>query len=132
MYIETKELILYAKDIGNPIRYYFDRKTYTIIEVETPNTPPRSDEEHYERYIPMFQVDEEQIEEAYLESLNNPKLTKDFRESHIDIAEYLIRNYSYYKADDWYQFHDEQVCKIATDWCEQNHIKYRISSTCSK
>ena len=123
MYIDMKTLFLHRQYVDHPIYYYFDRKSYTIVEVNNPNQPPKSNTEHYERYIPMFQIDEEQIVAAYLESLNNPKLEKDFRESLIDIAEYLIRNYSYYKADDWYQFYEAQVCQIAADWCEQNHIQ---------
>ena len=72
----------------------------------------------------------EKIEEAYVDSLNNPKLKKDFKESHIDIAEYLIRNYSYYKADDWYDFYYNQVCKIAILWCKNNNIRYKMSKKC--
>ena len=127
MYIELQELFAHRQYVNHPIYYYFDRKTYAIVQVDKPNMKPNSNIGYYERYIPMFQVDNEKIEEAYVDSLNNPKLKKDFKESHIDIAEYLIRNYSYYKADDWYDFYYNQVCKIAILWCKNNNIRYKMS-----
>ena len=125
MYIDMKSLFHHRQYVGGLTYYYFDKKEYKIVEVEKPNSPPPSDTIYYERYIPMFQVDDDKIQRDYVASLNNPKFTKDFEESHIDIAEYLIRNHSYYKAEDWYEFYYQEVCKIAAEWCDNNHIRYK-------
>ncbi len=128
MYIDTTTLFLYRQYVDHPIYNYFDRKSYTIIQVENPNNPPKSDTEHYEQYIPIFQVDEKKIVNDYLVQVNNPKFIKTFiNSSHypLDIAEFLIRYYPDMSYD-WFEFYDAEICKVAVAWCKQNNIRYKI------
>ena len=65
MYINLETLFLHRQYVDHPIYYYFDKKSYTIVEVNNPNQPPKSDTEHYERYIPIFNIDENKIINDY-------------------------------------------------------------------
>ena len=56
MYIDMNTLFLYMQYVDHPIYNYFDRKSYTIIQVENPNNPPQSTTEHYEQYIQLLGV----------------------------------------------------------------------------
>ena len=130
MYTDIETLFLYRQYVDHPIYNYFDRKSYTIIQVKNPNNLPQSTTQFYEQYIPLFQIDEEKIVNDYLMNINNPKITSHFiNSSHYptDIAEFLIRYYPS-MSHDWYKFYDSEVAKAAIAWCEQNHIKYKFVS----
>ena len=97
------------------IIYYFDRKSYTVIEADKPLIC----DEPYERYIPLFQIDDCQLELEYIKSFNQPKLLKAYLQ---EKGDFIDRNNMRYGFVD---FRDKEIEKLAIEWCEKNNINYR-------
>lgn len=119
MYIHIEELFRHRQYTDFPMAYCFDRKTYTICDsvyLDLPN------EGFYERYIPLFQIDQDAIENNYIQQLNNREILRAFQQKDICFEAFIQQNALW---DDWWQYYKETVYQIAEQWCEINAIKYK-------
>ena len=121
MYIELETLFDYRQYTGAPVHFYFDRKTYQIVDAKSreavSNVP-------YERYLPLFQIDEEAMQEAYILQLNRKDILYAYRRRMAGFREFVE---SYGLWEDWWQSYCDTVCRYAMEWCRKNHINYKDS-----
>lgn len=119
MHIELETLYDYKQYVGEPICYYFDRKTYQIVDADS--VEERS-EDPYERYLPLFQIDEERMQEAYILQLNRKDILYAYR---CQTGSFRSFADTYGLWQDWWQYEREKVRQCAIEWCEKNHIRYQ-------
>ena len=119
MQIELKTLFIYRQYVDYPMAYYFDRKTYNIVDAAA---SLELTDETYERCIPLFQIDEEALQDEFILQLNNKKILSDYRQRTVCFGEFIDKRYL---GDSWWRFYEGKVYEAAADWCQKNNIKYR-------
>lgn len=124
MYIKLSELFIYRQYKAYPISFYFDRKTYTVVS-STFFCEHKYDEV-YERFIPLFQIDEERIQDNFIREFNNKKLLRDYENKTV-CFEAFARDCSIWRQ--WWDYYKKIVYQIASDWCRDNHIRYVDTDT---
>lgn len=118
MHIELETLFTYRQYVGASISYCFDRKTYQIVAADSAEVLP---EESYDRYLPLFQINEEDIQEAYILQLNRKDVLYAYRRRTVDFRTFVETHSSW---EDWWQYYRTMVRNHAIEWCQKNHIRY--------
>lgn len=122
LYIELETLFSYRQRIDYPIEYYFDRRTYTIVDSASKLTLSN---ECYERYIPLFQIDEFKIQDDYIQQLNNKIVLYKYNRRDVCFEEFIQRHLLW---DDWWNFYKNIVYQIAKEWCKCNNLQYKCNA----
>ena len=120
MYIQLKELFIYRQYKEHPIYYFFDKKTYKIADLDFYEENKNKDP--YERFIPMFQIDEDEIAYDFVSKLNNKKLMRDYQNRKV-CSDAFIEDYGLDRS--WWEFYVNTTFQIASDWCRENHISFK-------
>ena len=118
MRISLTELFAYQQYANRPVYYFFDRKTYTICDITSLDL--RQDLP-YIRYIPLFQVDEEAIQQDYILRFMGKRAWRKFQESIFCFEEFMQMNNEW---NSWWRFYQQTVDEIARQWCTDNHIAF--------
>lgn len=111
--------INYLADNAFPDCYCFDRKTYRLCDIS--HLATKSDET-YVRYIPLFQVDKDAIENDFILDLHDKHLLRKYSTSDVCFEEFVQRNNLW---NPWWTYYKRAVTQIAIHWCENNNINYR-------
>lgn len=119
MCILLKELFAYRQYAGSPIWYYFDRKTYSFVET---NSLPMDHDESYARYIPLFSVDQDALENSFLTDLNDKRILHKWHNFEFCFEEFCQQNHLWNR---WWDYYTDAVYQIAIQWCVEHNIKYR-------
>ena len=119
MYVKLEELFSYRQYDDAPIEYYFDRKRYAIVDR---SAVLHSSQEHYERYVPLYQINEQELQEDYIVHWNNKKLLFDYRHRSVCFEAFLQERALW---NDWWEYYVKRVRQIAIDWCKENRISYK-------
>ena len=114
------ELFAYRQYIGIPISYFFDRKTYSFCEG---SFLPTMEDSPYPRYIPLFQIDQEKIQEMYILQKNEGHIQQEFLACNCCFEEFIQRKGLW---NDWWSYYRLSVYQLAKHWCEKHSIKYEI------
>ena len=118
MRISLKELFIYRQYTDGPVYNYFDRRTYTVCREEhldnVQNTP-------YVRYIPLFQVDEQALQNEFIQRYMPKGAWRKFQDSLYCFEEFMQRNNEWYH---WWDFYKKAVYTIARQWCIEHHIAF--------
>lgn len=126
MYIELTKLYSFRQYKNSPIYYYFDKTDYEVVSIEKAaqylSSNSNLDSQEQERFIPLFQVDEEQLEIDYLTQryFNHPEklVKKGFSEFYKYLEENLLEF-------DWTCYYKKRVIEQAKEWCIINGIVYK-------
>ena len=118
MRISLEELFIHRQYANYPIYYYFDRKTYTICPADLLE---QNQDVPYVRYIPLFQHNNEEMQNEYIQRFMGKKAWMDYKESTFCFEEFMQRNR---KWDSWWDFYYKSVCDFARKWCIENHIAF--------
>lgn len=118
MKVTLTELFTYRQYIGIPTSYFFDRKTYSFCEGSS--LPPTEDSP-YPRYIPLFQINQEQIQEMYILQKNEGSIQREFLNRDCCFEEFIQRRRLW---NDWWSYYRMTVYQIAKSWCENHSINY--------
>ena len=126
MYIELTKLYSFRQYKNSPIYYYFDKTDYEVVSIEKAaqylSSNSNLDSQEQERFIPLFQVDEEQLEIDYLTQryFNYPEklVKKGFSEFYKYLEENLLEF-------DWTCYYKKRVIEQAKEWCIINGIVYK-------
>jgi len=118
MHIPLKELFLYRQYTDGPVFYYFDRKKYTIISLESIES---SQDLPYERYIPIFQVDEKALQNSYIQRFMGKSAWHKYQNASLCFEEFLQRNGAW---NSWWDYYKESVCDIARQWCKKHGVSF--------
>jgi hypothetical protein len=118
MRISLKELFIHRQYMDGPVYYYFDRKTYTVCDREH-----MEDEQDlpYVRYIPLFQVDEQALQKAYIQQYMPKGTWRKLQESPLCFGAFIEINH---KERAWWDFYMKVVYDQAKQWCMENHIVF--------
>ena len=73
--IQISELFKYRQFNDQPLYFCFDKKDYKICDA---SLLASQSNEPYKSYIPLLQINETKIQQAYIVSLNDKKLLLDF------------------------------------------------------
>ena len=119
MHIDLETLFIYRQQVDYPIAYYFDKKTYAIVDS---NFKLDLSNEYYERYIPLFQIDELKIQNDYIQQINNKKILHEYNQQQFCFEEFLQRHLMW---DNWWCFYKNVVYQLAINWCKKNNIQYK-------
>lgn len=122
----TPENLRYAW--GSTTEYWFSRTDYSIHK----NTDLPC--EDYTKlvelgFVPFITISNEEVIRAYINSLNNPKVSSKFDGlSSYDCVEVFWKYFNAYKdiSDGFDSFENEYVMKKVTDWCDENGVEYKI------
>ncbi len=118
MRISLLELFSHRQYTDFPVSYYFDRKTYTICwkeQLEDPQDTP------YPRYIPLFRVDEQALQNDYIQRFMGKSAWRKYQEGTDCFRTFMDRNGEW---DGWWRFYEKTVFEIAKQWCGENHISF--------
>ncbi|MBO5322735.1 MAG: hypothetical protein J6A88_01360 [Oscillospiraceae bacterium] len=118
MHISLQDLFAHRQYTNHPVYYYLDRKTYKICAVNSlkhQNLP-------YIRYIPLPQVDEEYIQQQYLQQFMGKGALSKFYESTFCFEELMHRCNEW---NSWWRFYEKTVFEIARQWCTENNIVFK-------
>ena len=118
MHITISELFRYRQYKFFPVAYCFDRKTYSIQDATLLSMPKT---ETYERLIPLFQIDQDNIQNAFIQTLNNKPLMNKYNTRNVCFEEFVQLN-NLWKQ--WWDYYRKTVSEIAIEWCQKNKIKY--------
>lgn len=118
MCISLVELFAHRQYVSSPVSCYFDRKMYTFIDTQR---PPEHNEP-YDRYIPLFQIDEDALENSFLIDLNDKSISGKWRDFEFCFEEFCQRNQLWNR---WWDYYKKAVNEIAIQWCQEHNIKYR-------
>lgn len=120
MYIAISDLVSYRQYTAIPPVYCFDRKKYRFADFSRLSS---QNSEPYLRYIPLFRIDQNMIEEEFLLGLHDKQLLCRYHASNICLEEFAQQNHLWRQ---WWDHYESQVKQIAIQWCEENNINYRI------
>lgn len=118
MYTDFITLFSYRQYVGSPVYYYFDRKTYKICDVAS--VPPESN--YYKRYVPLLQIDEEAIQQSFIEQINDRHLIRKYKERNV-CFEAFLQQYNLWER--WWSYYRNKINLIAQQWCDEHSIKYK-------
>ena len=120
MKIHISELFKYRQFVDQPLYFCFDKKEYKICDASLLDTQKC---EPYRRYIPLLQIDESNIQQAYIASLNDKKLLRDFNST--DLCFNAFVDYCGFQ-NDWWNYYRRIVFELEKIWCEENSIQYIV------
>lgn len=120
MYIELCDLFFYRQYKDFPVQYFFDKKSYTIVDEEY-YLKHRNDEV-YSRMIPLFQIDEVELQDDFIRDFNQKKLLYDY-EHKTRCFEAFAQDFGLW--DRWWDYYTDRVYQIAANWCIANNIRYK-------
>ena len=118
MRISLKELFSHSQYTNRPVYYYFDKKTYTICDI---NSLDHQQNLPYIRYIPLFQVDEEAIQQEYILRFMGKRAWRKFQESSVCFEAFMQTNNEW---NSWWRFYQQTVYALIKQWCNDNHIVF--------
>lgn len=118
MYIELETLFSFRQYVDLPIEYYFDIKTYTIIDASSKSSIPL---DKYDQCIPLFQINQEKIQYDYICLLNNRNILYEYNHKNVCFEEFIQRHLLW---QDWWRFYKDNVLQLAIEWCKKNNINY--------
>jgi len=120
MKIQISELFKYRQFDDQPLYFCFDRKEYKICDASLLNTQKN---DPYKRYIPLLQIDESKIQQAYIISLNDKKLLRDFNTTNLCFNAFIdhlgLQN-------DWWNYYSRTVSELEKIWCKENSLQYTM------
>lgn len=119
MYVSISDLVSHRQYTDFPAAYCFDRKTYSFCD---PTWLSLQKSELYPRYIPLFQIDQHAIENAFLLNLHNRQILRKYNASNVCFEEFVQQNNLWRQ---WWDYYVKRVKQIAIHWCENNNINYR-------
>lgn len=119
MQITISELFTHRQYTDFPAAYCFDRKTYSFCD---PSWLSFQNGAFYQRYISLFQIDQNAIEKAFLFNLHNKQIFNKYKTNNMCFEEFVQQNNLW---DQWWDYYKMQVNQIAIQWCEKNKINYR-------
>lgn len=119
MYVAISELFSYRQYVDFPVAYCFDRKTYRFCDCSHLDLPGNS---AYERFIPLFQIDQKAIEMSFISSFHNQYFLLKYNASKTCFEEFAQQNNLW---NQWWEYYKESVNHVAVQWCENNNIKYK-------
>lgn len=122
----TPENLRYAW--GSTTEYWFSRTDYSIHK--NSDLPCEDYSKLVELgFVPFITISNEEVIRAYINSLNNPKVSSKFDGlSSYDCVEVFWKYFNAYKdiSDGFDSFENEYVMKRVTDWCDENGVEYKI------
>lgn len=122
----TPENLRYAW--GSTTEYWFSRTDYSIHK--NSDLPCEDYTKLVELgFVPFITISNEEVIRAYINSLNNPKVSSKFDGlSSYDCVEVFWKYFNAYKdiSDGFDAFENEYVMKRVTDWCDENGVEYKI------
>lgn len=118
VHISLKELFQYRQYNESSPAYCFDRKTYTICDIAIVNT---QEESPYSRYIPLFQIDQCQLEKDYILQFLGKKELRRF-EITTDCFEAFMQKLGLWQS--FWNYYVAAVCDIAKQWCIENNLVF--------
>lgn len=122
----TPENLRYAW--GSTTEYWFSRTDYSIHK--NSDLPCKDYTKLVELgFVPFITISNEEVIRAYINSLNNPKVSSKFDGlSSYDCVEVFWKYFNAYKdiSDGFDSFENEYVMKKVTDWCDENGVEYKI------
>ena len=123
----TPENLRYAW--GSTTEYWFSRTDYSIYK--NSDLPCGDHSKLFELgFIPFLTISNEEVIRAYINSLNNPKVSAKFEGlSTYDCVEVFWKYFNAYKdiSEGFDSFENEYVMKKVTDWCNENGVQYKIA-----
>lgn len=119
MYITLRELFDCRQYTDFPLAYCFDRKAYQICDA---SLLKKQEEGNFVRYIPLFRIDQKEIQDDYVRHCNDRRMKREFEKSGLSFSAYIERTTLW---SDWLQFYRTTVCEVAKQWCIDYSIKYR-------
>ena len=120
MKIQISELFKYRQYDDRPLCFCFDRKEYKICDASFLDTQKSNP---YTRYIPLLQINESSIQQAYIASLNDKKLLRDFNSTELCFNAFV--DYRGFQ-NDWWSYYRRIVFELEKTWCEENSIQYIV------
>ncbi len=118
MCISLNDFFWHRQYADAPVYYYFDRKTYAICEKEHMED---AQDMPYARYIPLFQVDEQALQNEFIQQCMYKGAWRKFQECPYCFEEFMQRSNEW---SHWWDFYKKSVCDIARQWCVENHISF--------
>ena len=118
MRIQISELFKYRQFANLSLNLCFDRKEYKICSASLLDNQKN---DPYKRYIPLLQIDETKIQQAYIISLNDKKLFRDFNST--DLCFNAFIDYRGLQMD-WWNYYRRVVFELEKTWCEENSLQY--------
>ena len=118
MTIQISELFKYRQFNDQPLYFCFDKKDYKICDA---SLLPNQSNEPYKRYIPLLQINETKIQQAYIVSLNDKKLLLDFNNTDLCFNAFIDNRGLH---SDWWNYYRSNVFELEKTWCEKNSLHY--------
>jgi len=118
MKINISELFKYRQYIDAPVYYCFDRKDYKICDISVCKT--KSDMP-FQRYISLLRINEEEIRDNYIRSLNDKYILRDYRNTNLCFNAFVEHNSLW---SDWWRYYTTTIFELEKTWCEENKITY--------
>ena len=113
MQISLKKIVLHMYNV-----YWFDRKTYTFVYSDV---PPENDE-CYRRYIPLVQLDQEDLTDQFMDELNDKVILRKWKNFEFCFEEFCQREHL---SSRWFDYYKNAKKQAAIQWCKEHKIKYR-------
>ena len=123
MYVSLEDLFTYRQYVDFPLAYCFDRETYSFCDASELKF---NETLYYDRFVPMFRIDEKKLEYSYIMQLNNRTIYNLYRKNTDCFEAFLERNNMW---DDWWDYYKKNVYHIAEQWCKDNAIVYIKNKT---
>lgn len=122
MKISLDELFLYRQYTNYPMEFYYDKKEKVILPKEYVKF---DDSSPFERFIPLFRINQENIEMSFIIHLNDKKLLSQYKKRNVCFEEFLQINNLY---SEWWNYYKNAVFDIIIKWCDENRIHYEEQS----
>lgn len=120
MKIPISELYRHWQSTDFPVAYCFDRKTYTVCEI---SCLEEANDEPYQRYLPLLQIDRDKIEERFIESFNDRQLLYKYKKDPNFNFHHFVESQGWW-WDRWWGFKRKVIFDLQREWCEEHHIQY--------
>lgn len=121
MTISPEQLFSYRQYTGQPPAYCFDTLTYTFCDVSYLQYEP-SAPHYYERYVPLFQIDETALQARFIRKQNNTALSRAFTAKTVCFEAFVHEQNLW---DDWWEYYKACVYSTAVAWSEAHGICIR-------
>ena len=117
MHIDFTTLFSYRQYVNCPVRFCFDRKKYKVCDINS----IYFEEDNYNRYVPLFQIDEEAINQEFINQLNDKQILHKYSARKVCFEEFL-QQYGLWER--WWSFYRNKINMVAQQWCNEYAIKY--------
>ncbi len=119
MKVSISELFEYRQYKDAPLAYCFDRKKYEICDISFLH---EQNDDIYQRFIPLLQIDEEKIQESFIRSLNDKKILRQYKTSEFNFSVFVESPAWLWPR--WREYYRKTVFDLEKEWCENNSIYY--------